>query len=81
MQARMAKKKYGIQKSVGRFKHITGKSYDMYYTRDLVVGCQKVSPKGKWILDKKVRGKGAFKLASFKTRNQCTIALKKELGI
>lgn len=72
--------KYGIQKAVGPYKHITGKSYDMYYTPDLILGCQQVSPKGKWILDKKDR-KESYLLGKFKTRSQCSRALKKELGI
>lgn len=76
----MAKKRYGIQKTVGPYKHITGKSYDMYYTPDLILGCQQNFPKGKWLLDKKTR-KGSYRLGRFKTRGQCSLALKKELGI
>ena len=72
--------KYGIQKTVGPYKHITGKSYDMYYSNDLILGCQESTPKGLWLLDKKTR-KGSYRLDSFKTRGQCTRALKKELGI
>ena len=72
--------KYGFQKPVGRWKHITGKSYDMYYTPDLSFGCQQVSPKGKWLLDKKTR-KGSYRLGRFKTRKQCVRAIKDELGI
>jgi len=71
--------KYGIKKAVGRYKHITGKYYDMYYSPNLIVDCQKL-PKGKWILTKKTK-RGAYKLNSFKTRNQCKRALKKEIGI
>lgn len=76
----MARKKYGIQKPVGRWNHITGKSYDMYYTPDISLGCQQVSPKGKWLLDKRTRT-GLYRLGSFKTRTQCKRALKKEIGI
>jgi len=72
---KMAKRK----KAVGRYKHITGKYYDMYYSPNLIVDCQKL-PKGKWILTKKTKTK-AFKLSSHKTRKQCRVALKKEIGI
>ena len=72
--------KYGIQKTVGPYKHITGKSYDMYYKPDLILGCQQTFPKGKWLLDKKTR-KGAYRLGRFKTRTQCVRAMKKELRI
>lgn len=71
--------KYGIQKAVGHYKHITGKYYDMYYSPNIIIDCQKL-PKGRWHLVKKTK-KGANKLGSFKTRNQCKVALKKELGI
>jgi len=72
--------KYGIQKAVGPYKHITGRSYDMYYSPNLTVVCEKPLPKGKWILRKSTR-KASYKLDSFTTRKQCTLALKKELGI
>ncbi len=62
-----------------RYKHITGKYYDMYYSPNLIIDCQKL-PKGKWILTKKTK-KGAYKLGSYKTRSQCKIAAKEELRI
>jgi len=71
--------KYGIQKPVGRWEHITGKSYDMYYTPDVIIDCQQF-PKGKWILSKRTK-KGLYKLGSHPTRKQCVTALKKEIGI
>ena len=72
-------KKDGIGKSVGRYKHITGKYYDMYISPDIIMDCQKL-PKGKWHLMKKTK-KGAYKLGSFKTRTQCKTALKKKIGL
>ena len=71
--------KYGIQKAVGPYKHITGKYYDMYYSPNVIMDCQKL-PKGKWILAKKTK-KGLYKLGSHPTRKQCVTALKKEIGI
>lgn len=60
----------------GRYKKITGKSFDMYWTPDVNIQCAK--PLKTWILTKSTR-KGRFKLGQFKTRKRCVVALKKEL--